>query len=91
DDIPEDIKKRRLQEMVNLHRLHSLQSMQRDVGKTFKVLVEGFSKKTENDLQGRNDQNKVVVFAKGNFKKGDYVSVKIESCTAGTLLGSAIG
>ena len=90
DDIPEDIKKRRLQEMVNLHRLHSLQSMQRDVGKTFKVLVEGFSKKTEDDLQGRNDQNKVVVFAKGNFKKGDYVMVKIESCTAGTLLGSAI-
>ena len=91
DDIPEDTKKRRLQEMVNLHRLHSLQSMQRDVGKTFKVLVEGFSKKTEDDLQGRNDQNKVVVFTKGNFKKGDYVSVKIESCTAGTLLGSAIG
>ena len=90
DDIPEDIKKRRLQEMVNLHRLHSLQSMQRDVGKTFKVLVEGFSKKTEDDLQGRNDQNKVVVFAKGNFKKGDYVMVKIESCTAGTLLGSPI-
>jgi len=90
DDIPEEIKKRRLQEMVNLHRLHSLQSMQRDVGKTVRVLVEGFSKKTDNDLQGRNDQNKVVVFPKGNHKKGDYVQVKIIGCTAGTLLGQAV-
>ncbi|MEO5889307.1 MAG: tRNA (N6-isopentenyl adenosine(37)-C2)-methylthiotransferase MiaB [Ferruginibacter sp.] len=90
DDIPEDVKKRRLQEMVNLHRIHSLQSMQRDVGKTFKVLVEGFSKKTEDDLHGRNDQNKVVVFPKGPFKKGDYVMVKIDSCTAGTLIGTPI-
>ncbi|MBC7887034.1 MAG: tRNA (N6-isopentenyl adenosine(37)-C2)-methylthiotransferase MiaB [Ferruginibacter sp.] len=90
DDIPEDVKKRRLQEMVDLHRKHSLQSMQRDIGKTCKVLVEGFSKKTENDLQGRNDQNKVVVFPKENFKKGDYVMVKIDSCTAGTLIGTAV-
>ena len=87
DDVPENIKKRRLQEMVDLHRIHSLQSMQRDVGKTFKVLVEGFSKKTGDDLHGRNDQNKVVVFPKGEFKKGDYVNVKIETCTAGTLIG----
>ena len=90
DDIPEDIKKRRLQEMVDLHRIHSLLSMQRDIGKTCKVLVEGFSKKSEEDLHGRNDQNKVVVFPKGNFKKGDYVMVKIESCTAGTLIGIPI-
>ncbi len=87
DDIPEEIKKRRLQEMVDLHRRNTLQSMQRDVGKTCKVLVEGFSKKTQDDLQGRNDQNKVVVFPKGNFKKGDYVSIKITSCTSGTLIG----
>ena len=87
DDIPEDVKKRRLQEMVDLHRKNTLESMQRDVGKTFKVLVEGFSKKTAEDLQGRNDQNKVVVFPKGNFKKGDYVFIKIASCTAGTLIG----
>lgn len=90
DDIPEEIKKRRLQEMVNLHRIHSLQSMQKDVGKTFEVLVEGFSKKTADDLQGRSGQNKVVVFPKGNYKKGDYVMVKIEGCTAGTLLGSPV-
>ena len=87
DDVPEDIKKRRLQEMVDLHRQNTLESMQRDVGKTCKVLVEGFSKKTQDDLQGRNDQNKVVVFPKGNYKKGDYVFIKITSCTSGTLIG----
>lgn len=91
DDVPEDVKKRRLQEIVDMHRLHSLQSMQRDVGKTFIVLVEGFSKKTGDDLYGRNDQNKVVVFPKGNYKKGDYVLVKVEACTAGTLIGLAVG
>ncbi|MEO6546755.1 MAG: tRNA (N6-isopentenyl adenosine(37)-C2)-methylthiotransferase MiaB [Ferruginibacter sp.] len=89
DDIPESVKKRRLQEMVDLHRLHSLKSMQKDVGKIFKVLVEGFSKKTEEALQGRTGQNKVVVFPRQNFKAGDYVTVKIDGCTAGTLLGTA--
>ena len=64
--------------------------MQRDLGKTFKVLIEGFSKKSEEDLQGRNDQNKVVVFPKGNYKKGDYVYIKITSCTAGTLIGVSV-
>ena len=64
--------------------------MQRDVGKTFKVLIEGFSKKTDNDLQGRNGQNKVVVFPRGNYKKGDYVFIHITSCTAGTLLGMPV-
>ncbi len=90
DDIPEDVKKRRLHEMVALHRLQTLASMQKDVGKTFKVLVEGFSKRSEADLYGRNDQNKVVVFPKGEFKKGDYVLVKINSCTAGTLIGTPV-
>ncbi len=90
DDIPEGIKKRRLQEMVDLHRIQSLQSMQKDVGKKFEVLVEGFSKKTTDDLQGRSGQNKVVVFSKGKHKKGDYVMVKIDSCTAGTLLGTPV-
>ncbi len=87
DDIPEDVKISRLQEMIALHRIHSLQSMQRDVGKTCKVLVEGISKKSEDELFGRNDQNKVVVFPKGNYKKGEYVLIKIDSCTAGTLIG----
>jgi tRNA-2-methylthio-N6-dimethylallyladenosine synthase len=90
DDIPEPVKKRRLQELIDLHRIHSLESMQRDVGKTFKVLIEGTSKKNENELFGRNDQNKVVVFPKGELKKGEYIHVKVESCTAGTLIGTPV-
>ena len=90
DDIPLETKKRRLQELVALHRIHSLESMKRDVGKTFKVLIEGPSKKNEDEFYGRNDQNKVVVFPKLNFKKGEYAMVKIHDCTAGTLIGKAI-
>jgi tRNA-2-methylthio-N6-dimethylallyladenosine synthase len=90
DDIPLETKKRRLQEMVALHRRHSLLSMQKDVGKTFKVLVEGVSKKSEAELYGRTDHNKVVIFPKGKLKKGDYVYLTIHSCTAGTLFGNEI-
>ena len=90
DDVPLETKKRRLQEMVDLHRIHSLQSMQKEVGKTFKVLVEGVSKRNEAELFGRTDQNKVVIFSKGDLQKGDYVSVKIKACTAGTLMGEVI-
>jgi tRNA-2-methylthio-N6-dimethylallyladenosine synthase len=90
DDIPEEVKKRRLQEMVNLHRIHSLQSMQHDVGKTFKVLIEGTSKKDKEQFFGRNDQNKVIVFSKENYQPGNYVKVKVNSCTAGTLLGEIV-
>ncbi len=89
DDVPLETKKRRLQELVDLYRIHSLISMQKEVGKTHLVLVEGNSKKDENDLQGRADNNKVVVFPKENYKKGDYVKVLITACTAGTLLGKA--
>jgi len=87
DDVPLDVKKRRLQELVDLYRDHSLISMQKDVGKVFKVLAEGNSKKSDDELYGRADNNKVVVFPKKTFVKGDYVSVKITHCTAGTLLG----
>ena len=90
DDVPLDVKKKRLQELVDLYREHSLRTMQKEVGKTFKILVEGFSKKSEAQLQGRTGQNKVVIFAKENFKKGDYVFVKITHCTAGTLFGDVI-
>ncbi|MEJ7611963.1 MAG: TRAM domain-containing protein, partial [Ferruginibacter sp.] len=90
DDVPLDIKKRRLQELVDLYRTHSLRTMQKEVGKTFRVLAEGYSKKTTDDLQGRNDQNKVVIFPKEHFEKGDYVNVLVTSCTAGTLLGEAV-
>jgi tRNA-2-methylthio-N6-dimethylallyladenosine synthase len=90
DDVPLDVKKRRLQEMVDLYRGHSLLAMQKEVGKTRKVLIEGPSKKSENDLYGRTDQNKVVVFEKGNLKVGEYVNVKIKGCTAGTLIGEIL-
>ena len=90
DDVPLEVKKRRLQEMVDLYRGHSLLAMQKEVGKTRKVLIEGTSKKSENDLYGRTDQNKVVVFAKGNLKVGEYADVFISSCTAGTLIGNVI-
>jgi len=90
DDIPLDVKKRRLAEMVALHRIHSHESMKKDVGKTFRVLVEGVSKKNENEFFGRNDQNKVIVFPKENHRKGNYIHVKVNSCTAGTLLGITV-
>jgi tRNA-2-methylthio-N6-dimethylallyladenosine synthase len=88
DDVPLETKKRRLQEIVDLHRIHSLKSMERDLGKTFKVLIEGDSKKSHEHWTGRTDHNKMTVFPKtGNYKKGDYVDVFVESCTAGTLIG----
>jgi tRNA-2-methylthio-N6-dimethylallyladenosine synthase len=90
DDIPEDVKKRRLNEIIAVHRQHSLEGMQKEVGKTRIILVEGTSKKSEHELYGRTDQNKVVVFPKAHYKKGDYVTVTIHGCTAGTLLGTAV-
>ena len=92
DDVPEEVKKRRLQEIIALHRIHSLESMQRDVNKTFKVLIEADSKKSDQDWHGRTDHNKVVIFPKEHYdlKKGDYVNVFVHSCTAGTLLGKIV-
>lgn len=90
DDISEVIKKRRLEEIISLQTKHALERNQLDVGKTFKVLVEGKSKRSEDFLQGRNSANKVVVFPKGSSQKGDYVHVLVESCTSATLLGKII-
>jgi len=92
DDIPEEVKKRRLQEIVELQNRLSLESNKKDIGKTFKVLIEGDSKKNEKEWKGRNSQNKVIVFPKGNhdLKKGDYVMVKVNECTQATLLGEII-
>ncbi len=92
DDIPEEIKKRRLQEIVDVQWILSNESNKRDLDKTFEVLIEGNSKKSENEWMGRNSQNKVIVFPKqGNhFKKGDYVQVKVTDFTKGTLLGKAV-
>lgn len=92
DDVPLDIKKRRLQEVVDLQNRLSLESNQRDIGKTFKILIEGDSKKSDKDWMGRSSEGKVFVFPKENYdlKKGDYVMVNASDCTQGTLLGKII-
>jgi len=90
DDVPEEIKTRRLNEIIELQNRLSLESKRKDLGKTFEVLVEGFSKKSKNDLSGRTSQNKVVVFPSNGSKAGEYIKVKITDCTAATLLGEAI-
>lgn len=87
DDIPEDVKGSRLQEVINLQQELSHKSNLRDIGKTFEVLTEGISRKSNDFLFGRNSQNKVVVFPKKDFKPGDYVQVTIADCTSATLLG----
>ncbi len=90
DDVPEEIKKRRLQEIVDLQVKHSAERTKEGVGKVFRVLVEGVSKKSAEELYGRNSQNTVVVFPKKNYKKGDYVNVLVDNCTGGTLIGNAV-
>lgn len=92
DDVPLDVKKRRLQEIVEVQNKLSQESNKADVGKTFKVLIESTSKRSEDDWMGRNSQNKVIVFGKGayDYKPGDYVMVKVNSSTQATLLGEII-
>lgn len=85
DDIPEEEKTRRLEEIIALQGELSLFSNQRDVGKTFKVLIEGTSKRSANQLYGRNSQNKVIIFPKNNYQIGEYVNVTVTRCTAATL------
>jgi len=88
DDIPEEVKKRRLKEILLKHQAHSMTRLQASIGKKVRILVEGFSKKSDNDLCGRNDQNAMIVFpAVNNVKPGQYVDVIIERCTSATLLG----
>jgi len=90
DDVSEEDKSRRLTEIVKLQRKHALKANQRYIGRTFEVLVEKVSKKSNQELAGRISQNSVVVFAKENHNIGDYVQVKVTSCTGGTLLGEAV-
>lgn len=91
DDIPLEIKKRRLAEIVRLQMQVSFKHNQADIGKTFKVLIEGDSKKSDQDFKGRNTQNKMIVFPKkGEHKPGDYVMVKVKDATSATLLGELI-
>lgn len=90
DDVPETIKKRRLQEIVEKQNQLSLQSNQRDLGKVFTVLIEGDSKKNNQEWKGRSSQNKVIVFPKSttlSINKGSYVQVRVTECTQATLRG----
>ena len=90
DDIPFEVKKRRLAEIILLQQKHSLFHTEQFVGKTVEVLIEGASKKSETHWKGRNSQNAVVVFPKGDEKLGDLVNVYIEDCTSATLIGKRI-
>ena len=91
DDVPLEVKKQRLQEIIEKQNSLSLESYKKDIGHSFKVLIDGDSKRSDNDWVGRNSQNKVVVFPKkNNYKKGDYVYVKINNCTQATLFGEIV-
>ncbi|MGN6435906.1 MAG: tRNA (N6-isopentenyl adenosine(37)-C2)-methylthiotransferase MiaB [Agriterribacter sp.] len=92
DDVPEEVKKRRLQEIVDLQNHLSRESNKKDLGKTYQVLIEGDSKKSDTDWMGRTSHNKVIVFPKqgSDFSKGDYAWVKVNDCTKATLLGEVV-
>lgn len=91
DDVPEETKARRLQEIVDLQQKHAWQRSEEFIGKTVEVLIEKLSKKSKEEFSGRNSQSITVVFPKEHYKIGDFVNVKIESCTSGTLKGVAVG
>ncbi|MBE0424239.1 MAG: tRNA (N6-isopentenyl adenosine(37)-C2)-methylthiotransferase MiaB [Lutibacter sp.] len=90
DDVPFDVKKRRLAEIILLQQKHSLYHTEKFVGQTVEVLIEGASKKSDSHWKGRNSQNAVIVFPKGDEKLGDLVNVYIEDCTSATLIGKRI-
>ena len=91
DDVPHEVKKRRLQEIINLQQEHALYRTEQHLGKTEEFLIEGTSKKNPNEWKGRNTQNTVAVFPKGNYKLGEFVMLKVEDCTSATLKGTVIG
>jgi tRNA-2-methylthio-N6-dimethylallyladenosine synthase len=90
DDVPEEVKKRRLQEIVDLQQRNSGERTRLGLGKVHRVLVEQVSKKSPDQLSGRNSQNLVVVFPRAHYKPGDYVNVLVTECTSATLIGKAV-
>jgi tRNA-2-methylthio-N6-dimethylallyladenosine synthase len=90
DDVPEEVKKRRLNEIIVLQSQISLENNQSEVGMEHTVLTEGASRRSDDQLSGRTDSNKMVVFDRGTHRKGEYVRVRINSCTSATLIGEAI-
>ncbi len=91
DDVPEPVKKRRLQEIVDLQQRIAMERTKRFVGQTVEVLIEKTSKRSDEHWSGRNSQNTTVVFPKENYKVGDFVLVKVNDCTSATLIGEAVG
>ena len=91
DDVPEEVKKRRLQEIVDLQQKLSEKRTKRFLGETVEVLIEKESKKSNQHWSGRNSENMVTVFPKGDYKVGDFVMVKVNDCTTATLIGEAVG
>jgi len=90
DDVPEEIKTRRLNEIISVQNTLSARSKKQDVGRVFEVLTEDFSKRSQDFLSGRTSQNKVVVFPAEGHRKGEYVNVRVERCTSATLIGKAV-
>ena len=90
DDVPEEVKGRRLQEIIDVQRAHALLRNKAIVGNTYEVLIESTSKKSDQEYSGRTTQNTVVIFPKGNYKPGDYCLVKITECTSATLKGELV-
>ena len=90
DDVPEEVKIRRLNEIIELQNLLSAESNRRCIGQTFEVLVDGFSKRSRDQLCGRTEQNKTVVFERGNHRIGDFVKVTILEASSATLIGKAV-
>lgn len=90
DDISEETKQRRLAEIIKEHHILSHESNKRDLGKTFEILVEGYSKKSDDFMFGRNSENKVIIFPKKNFVKGQYINVRVIDCTSATLMGEIV-
>lgn len=91
DDVPEETKKRRLSEIIALQRQHCQERTEQHLGKVQEVLIEGTSKKSDAHWMGRNSQNTVAVFPKEDYKVGDFVMVRMDSCTSATLIGEAVG
>ena len=91
DDVPEETKKRRLQEVVDLQQILSEKRTKRFLGQTVEILIEKESKKSDQHWSGRNSENMVTVFPKGDYKVGDFVMVKVSDCTTATLIGEAVG
>ncbi|MCQ2299508.1 MAG: tRNA (N6-isopentenyl adenosine(37)-C2)-methylthiotransferase MiaB [Bacteroidales bacterium] len=90
DDVPEEVKTRRLEEIIKLQGEIALENNQKEIGRVYEVLVEGTSHRSKEQLFGRNSQNKVIVFDRGNHQPGTYVNVKVTNCTAATLIGEVV-